>query len=120
LAAIGVTWVWRQTGRFDLQATALATGTLLVSPYVMDYDLVVLALPIAWLALEGRRSGFLSWEKSLLAFAWLLPLVSRALAVKAKIPLTPIVLLAMLAAIVRRSVSTPKDSAVNGPASAPA
>ena len=41
---------------------------LLMTPYMMDYDLVILALPIAWIALEGARSGFLPWEKSLLAF----------------------------------------------------
>lgn len=103
LTAIAATWVWRRTAAFALQAAALATGTLLMSPYMMDYDLVVLALGVAWLALEGRRWGFLPWEKSLLVFAWLLPLMARTLATRAMVPLAPIVLLALLAATVRRS-----------------
>jgi hypothetical protein len=72
---------------------------------MMDYDLVMLALPIAWLALEGRRSGYLLWEKSLLLFAWLLPLFARTLAGKAMIPIAPLVMLLLLADIVRRSAS---------------
>jgi Glycosyltransferase family 87 len=120
LAAIGVTWVWRRTARFELQAAALATGALLMSPYMMDYDLAVLAIPIAWLGLEGRRFGFLSWEKSLLAFAWMLPLVARLTATHAKIPLTPIVLLAMVAIIIRRSATTPSAGLTPAPASSPA
>lgn len=96
-------WVWVRSGDYWLQAAALATGTLLMSPYMMDYDLVILALPIAWLALAGRRTGFMPWEKSLLVFAWLLPMFARSLAGIAKIPLTPLVLLLLMGIVIRRS-----------------
>jgi Glycosyltransferase family 87 len=112
IAALAVIWIWRRTAKFDFQAAALATGMLLVTPYMMDYDLVVLALPIAWLAIEGRRSGFLPWEKSLLVLAWLLPLFARALAGKAMIPIAPLVMMLLLAVIARRSVSLPSESGV--------
>ena len=102
-------WVWVRSSDYWLQAAALATGTLLMSPYMMDYDLVVLALPIAWLALEGRRTGFMQWEKSLLVFAWLLPMFARSLAGIAKIPLAPLVIFLLLVAIARRAASTPSD-----------
>ncbi len=103
LTALVVIWIWRRTAKFDLQAAALATGVLLTTPYMMDYDLVVLALPIAWLALEGLRAGFLPWEKSLLAFVWLLPLFARSLAGHAMIPVSPLAMLLLLADIARRS-----------------
>jgi alpha-1,2-mannosyltransferase len=74
-----------------------------MTPYMMDYDLVILALPIAWIALEGARSGFLPWEKSLLALAWLLPLFARSLAGHALIPIAPLVTL-LLADIARRAM----------------
>jgi len=93
-----------------MQAAALVTATLLMTPYMMDYDLVILALPIAWLALEGRRSGFLPWEKSLVALAWLLPLFARTLAGKAMIPIAPLVMMLLLAAIARRSMLIPSDA----------
>jgi alpha-1,2-mannosyltransferase len=59
IVAATVLWIWRRNIQFELKGSALATGIPLVSPYILYYDLVVLALPIAWLALEGRRSGFL-------------------------------------------------------------
>jgi alpha-1,2-mannosyltransferase len=103
LTALAVIWIWRRTAKFDLQAAALATGILLTTPYMMDYDLVVLALSIAWLALEGLRTGFLPWEKSLLVFVWLLPLFARSLAGHAMIPVSPLAMLLLLADIARRS-----------------
>ena len=78
-----------------------------MTPYMMDYDLVVLALPIAWIALEGRRSGFLPWEKSLLALMWLLPLFARSLAGHALIPIAPLATLLLLADIARRALLPP-------------
>jgi alpha-1,2-mannosyltransferase len=106
IAAIVAIWIWRRTSNFKLHASALATSVLLTTPYMMDYDLVILALPIAWLAAEGRRSGFMPWEKSLLAFVWLMPLFARSLAGHAMIPITPLAMLLLLADIARRSFGT--------------
>ena len=106
-AATTVIWIWRATANFELHASALAIGVLLMTPYMMDYDLVILALPIAWIALEGRRSGFLAWEKSLLAFCWLLPLFARSLAGHAMIPIAPLAMLLLLADVARRALVAP-------------
>jgi alpha-1,2-mannosyltransferase len=102
VAAILV-WIWRQKIQFELKAAALATEIPLVSPYIIYYDLVVLALPIAWLALEGRRSGSLPFEKSLLVVAWLLPLLCEPIARSSSVPLTPLVCVLLLAFIARRA-----------------
>ena len=103
VVAATVVWIWRQNIQFELKAAALATGIPLVSPYIIYYDLVVLALPIAWLALEGRRSGFLPFEKSLLVVAWLLPLMCEPIARSTSVPLTPLVCVLLLAFIARRA-----------------
>ena len=52
-ATIGALWVWRKTGDPRLRAAALATATLIVTPYLRVYDLALLILPIA--ALLPRR-----------------------------------------------------------------
>ncbi|HZC46951.1 MAG TPA: glycosyltransferase family 87 protein, partial [Candidatus Acidoferrum sp.] len=118
LAAVIAIWTWRRAVSPDLHAAALATAILLTTPYMMDYDLVVLALPIAWLALEGRRSGFLPWEKSLLAFVWLLPLFARSLAGHAMIPVAPLAMLLLLGDVARRvaggAVPVPSQERVSG------
>ena len=51
-ASVAVTMVllWRSRVRYELKAAALATGTLLVTPYLFLYDVMVLAIP-------GRVSG---------------------------------------------------------------
>jgi alpha-1,2-mannosyltransferase len=110
IAAAIVLWIWRQNIQFELKASAFAAGMVLVSPYILYYDLVVLALPIAWLALEGRRTGFFPFEKSLLAIAWLLPLVCEPVAHYAFVPLTPLVCFGLLALIIRRAKIALSDS----------
>ena len=124
IAAIVAIWIWRRTSNFKLHAAALATSVLLTTPYMMDYDLVILALPIAWLAAEGRRSGFMPWEKSLLAFVWLMPLFARSLAGHAMVPVAPLAMLLLLADIARRALGTREqfaleDAPQNPPLTAP-
>jgi arabinofuranan 3-O-arabinosyltransferase len=41
--------LWRSRARFNLKAAGLAAGILLVSPYIFLYDLVVLAVAMAYL-----------------------------------------------------------------------
>ncbi|MEW5729124.1 MAG: glycosyltransferase family 87 protein [Pseudomonadota bacterium] len=103
-AAAAVVAVWRSRAPARLRAAALVAAIPLTSPYLMDYDLVILALPIALLAAEGRETGFLAWEKTVLAAAWLLPLLSRPLATMVPLQLAPMVVAMLLAVIVRRAL----------------
>ncbi len=102
-AASAVVWVWQTSRPFALKAATLAVGSLMVSPYLLQYDLVLLALPIAWLAMEGFEKGFLPYEKAVLSVAWILPRVSLPVSQGAKIPLAPIVIIALMTAILRRA-----------------
>jgi hypothetical protein len=63
-AAVAVVLVvmWRSRIRYSLKAAALATGTLLITPYLFMYDMMVLAVPVAFLIRAGLRSGFRSYE----------------------------------------------------------
>lgn len=102
-AASAVIWVWQSERPFALKAAALAAGCLMVSPYLLQYDLVLLALPTAWLAMEGFEKGFLPYEKVVLCVSWILPRISLPVAMTAKIPIAPIVIIVLMAAILRRS-----------------
>jgi hypothetical protein len=75
------------------------------TPYVFDYDLTILALPIAWLAAKGIREGFLRWEKTILLAAWLLPLLSRTVGKYLHVPPAPLVMALLLAMILRRAAT---------------
>jgi hypothetical protein len=103
--AAAVAWIWRGRAPMAVKASALCVGTLLATPYMLDYDFVVLALPIAWLAREGIDFGFKGWEKSVLCLAWLLPLASRGIASASGAQMAPVVLLALFVVILRRARS---------------
>jgi hypothetical protein len=77
-----------------LKAGALASASLLATPYIMDNDLVVLA--IAFFARHGLKRGFRDYEIGMLAAAWVVPLLSRSVAGIAAIPLGLMVMLASI------------------------
>ena len=77
-------------------------ASLLVSPFVLDYDLMLLAFPLMWLFHTGLREGFRSWERLALLAAYALPLYGRPLAIAAHLPLAPLVLLAVFGLTLRR------------------
>jgi hypothetical protein len=104
-AAIGflVRICWRRSGG-GAELAALAVASLLVTPYLYDYDLVVLAAPMAWMAGQASRTGWLWGEKILLLLLYLAPLGARAAGLLLGVTIAPLLLLAMLVAIHRRAV----------------
>jgi hypothetical protein len=103
LASIGlVLWLARRARPAERNAAALAAA-LISTPYVLDYDFVLLGIAIAFLAADGLRRGFLTWEKTLLALAWIAPLFARQLAAATLIPLGQATAIIVLALAVRRA-----------------
>jgi alpha-1,2-mannosyltransferase len=51
--AATLVWLWRASAAYELTAAALACACLLTTPYVLDYDLVVLAVAIAYFTRYG-------------------------------------------------------------------
>ena len=75
VTAAAVTLLWRGTARYELKAAALGCGALLATPYLYLYDLVVLAVPLAFLFRLGRTRGFLAYEPVGIGIACLLVLI---------------------------------------------
>lgn len=113
LLALSIVWAWRGQAPFDLKASALATASLLATPYVLDYDLVVLAISIAFFARHGLAHGFRPYEISTLACAWIVPLVSRSVAGATLIPLGLIAMLTLYAVTLRRIAADMTDTHVS-------
>ena len=112
--ALAVTAVW--TTRRSSEAArgaVLAAATLIATPFLLDYDLTLLAVPLAWLFREAVREGFRPWDKLILLGGFMLPLAARPLALAAGLPIAPLVILALLFCVVRR---TADRSAVPAPA----
>jgi len=110
--AVALVWLWRGRAAFAIKAAALLIGTVLATPYSLDYDLVLLAPAIAFAAADGDARGFAPWQKTILALLWLVPLVARTLAQATLIPLAvPLMLVAfafmLRCAIVDNTASAP-------------
>jgi hypothetical protein len=101
--AAALALLWRSSAAFPLKAGALAVASIAATPYSLDYDFVVLAVAIAYLAADGWARGFRPWEKSALALLWLMPLAARTVAEQTLIPLGVPAMLLVLVLVLRRA-----------------
>ncbi len=69
VVAVALVLMWRSRISYPLKAAALATGTLLITPYLFMYDMMVLAIPVAFLVRMGFATGFRRYELPALACA---------------------------------------------------
>jgi arabinofuranan 3-O-arabinosyltransferase len=60
--AAGVVWLWRSRAAFELKAAALAAATLVATPYVYMYDVVILAVAVAFLLRFALERGMTAIE----------------------------------------------------------
>lgn len=69
--AVVLATLWRSPVRYSVKAAALAVGTLLTTPYLFMYDVMVLAIATAFLVRIGVRDGFRPHELPGLGLAML-------------------------------------------------
>ena len=60
--AVLLALMWRSRISYSLKAAALAAGTLLITPYLFLYDVMVLAIAVAFLVRIGLSAGFQRYE----------------------------------------------------------
>jgi alpha-1,2-mannosyltransferase len=74
----------------------------LAAPLVLLYDKLVLLVAIGWMVRDGRESGFLPWEKSVLLAAYLASIVEYVAGSAWHLPIGPLISAAVLLLAVRR------------------
>jgi len=107
IAAAAVIWLWRSPARYPLKAAGLVVAAIVAAFHSHDYDLMVLAPALAFLAVDGLARGFAPYEKTVLAAVWIVPLVSRSAAQVTLIPLGTIATLTLLALVLWRAAGRP-------------
>jgi hypothetical protein len=78
--ALALIKLWRAPVRCEIKAAALATASILATPYLYLYDFPVLAIPLAFVLRVGLADGFLAFEWPAIAVACGLILAFPALA----------------------------------------
>jgi hypothetical protein len=101
---------WRRGGE-DLPRIAMAAATVpLVSPYLFDYDLAVIVLPIGALLIDGFRNGWTPGMRGILLIAWLAPAIAPKLAEHTGLQIMPLASIALFWAAWRRCETTIEGS----------
>jgi hypothetical protein len=102
LAILGAALAARRSSPM-VRGAAICCAALLSTPYALDYDLVILGAALAFLIADARARGWLPWEKSLLAFAYVAPLFGRQVAALTLVPVDLIAIVALFALALRRA-----------------
>lgn len=103
VAAIYTLWKVTRAGSDRANGAALICATLLTTPFVLDYDFTLLAVPLAWVFVRARRTGFLPWEKTILMAAFVLPIIARLIGILTHVALAPWVVAALFWCVLRRA-----------------
>jgi hypothetical protein len=103
IVAIAAAWVvwrtWSADGSWEQKGTVLVLATVLATPYLCEYDLLLLAIPIA-LGLGAALDGRWPWMGVVVA-ALLTPAIAPACARLAGLAIAPCVAAALLWAVQR-------------------
>jgi alpha-1,2-mannosyltransferase len=89
-----------QSGRAEI--AAIAACIPFCSPFMLEYDLVILAVPMIWLLGEALRDGFRRGEGIALVFAYLAPALFKITAFDGAVKLSVIAAAALLFVMVLR------------------
>jgi hypothetical protein len=96
IAAAAIAVVWRSSVVYEIKAAALGVAALLAAPHLLTYDLVILAVPLAFLFRLGRAREFQQYELAGMGLACLLIFVFPF--VEAPVGLAAVVVTAALVA----------------------
>jgi hypothetical protein len=93
----------RRCDRPAAVGAVLCACSVLASPWLHRYDLVLLAPAIGWIVSNGFRRGFRPWEKSFALAIYVVPYPSLLLGVGAHVSIDVPVTLMLLVMVWRRA-----------------
>ena len=100
-------WVAARRPGALLEAAAMTAAALLFTPFLYDYDLALLAVPLASVMALAVQTGWRPWEKLLLLALFLCPLFARAFGLLAGVAIGPPLVAGLLLILARRATPRP-------------
>jgi alpha-1,2-mannosyltransferase len=83
----------------------MITGALLTTPFMLRYDLMLLAVPMLWIYSEARRIQVRRGEIAIGIMAFMLPWAPLEIALYAHVLLAPFVIVALFVVVTRRALA---------------
>jgi hypothetical protein len=100
---------WRRDFTPQLGALMLA-GSVLVTPFVLDYDMLLIAPAMIVIAAAGSAGGFRSWERLAVFLAFAAPAFARPLGMNLHLPIMPEIAFFLFWVLWRRMRASPLES----------
>jgi len=93
-----VVFIWsRPQAPFFVKASTLSVAVVMVTPHIFEYDLTILAIPLAYLAINASKAGRCTLtEQIILSLAWVSPLIISPIAKVTSLQLGPCFFAALL------------------------
>jgi hypothetical protein len=110
--AAAVRNAWGRECPYELRAAVLICASLLVSPYLFDYDLTWLGVLIAWCVRHGIARGWKHYEREWLVGLWFVPIAGVFVVMQLKFQFMPLVIAATLWMLMRRIAQERREPAV--------
>jgi hypothetical protein len=101
-SAAAVFHAWRAESSYPLRAATLACASLMVSPYLYDYDLAWYGVIIAWYCKHVIDHGWRTGEREWLVLLWMMPFAGVLLVKHAHFQFMPLVSAFTLGMLARR------------------
>jgi len=111
-AAAAVCYAWSGECAYSLRAATLICASLLVSPYLYDYDLVWYGVLIAWYCRHAMVRGWRRGEREWLVVLWLAPFAGTLAVTHVHVQFMPLISAASLWMLVRRIAVERREPAV--------
>jgi hypothetical protein len=70
VVAVVVCVLWHGRVPYALKASALCAGSVIVTPYVLGYDMCILSVAVAFLVKDELARGFLPRERGAILGCW--------------------------------------------------
>lgn len=102
IASCAVLWVWKKSKNISLMGAMLVLGIPLAIPYFMQYDLIILAVPLILLVYDMIELGSTKLERAGMILLWLLPLINWPIVIMTRLQITPVVIISLAAMVVLR------------------
>jgi hypothetical protein len=111
-AAFCVARSWLRNDPAHIRNAMVIVGTCLATPYLQDYDLVMVAFVVVWLHIEEARSQMpAQWIRTAMAMILLLPLVAAPLGKLTGIAVGPVFIVPVFLLLLRLSAEHRRVSA---------
>lgn len=100
IGVVGMTaWASWRRHYTPAHASLMLAGAPLVTPFVLDYDMLLTAFPLLWLATREARA----WERITIAAVFVAPAFARPLAMGVGVPIMVPLLIALFVLVARRA-----------------